>query len=114
GTPPFPGWCPATRQTLATALGSHAIPNRHGLPPHRYLEIATWGQLDDATRRYVTSAGWDQFLIRPTGAGLGLTTLTQAANQFWNQGDRSAALREQCRFGPVSIEVYYLSGIEMA
>ncbi|CAM3180331.1 hypothetical protein G4177_10170 [Corallococcus sp. ZKHCc1 1396] len=114
GIGPFLGWCLQTRQVLEQALGNIAIANRDNLPPHRYLLINAWQGLAQETQHYLMGAAWDQFLIRPTGGGLGLTALAAGANPPWNQGNKSAALRAQCQAGGVSIEVYYLSGIEMS
>lgn len=110
----FPGWSPASRLALTTALASNPIANRDDLPPHRYLQFPAFGQLNADGQRYASSAGWIDNLIRPTGAGLGLRNLSPAAQLQWNNGNKSAAFVEQCRAGNVSVEIYYMSGYEMS
>jgi hypothetical protein len=109
----FPGWTAATRQTLSNALANIAIPNRQNLPPHRYLEIDTWGPLNDDEKNYARGAGWADSLVYPTGAGVGLKAMTGAVLTAWNLGNKNQALEEALKQGNVSIEVFYQSGLEM-
>lgn len=109
----FAGWTHETRAELTTALAGEPIPNREKLPPHRYLEIATWKSLPKETQDYVSGAGWVENLRRPRGAGLGLKSLSTIAETDWNAGRKTAAFLETLQKGNVSIEIYYQSGYEM-
>jgi hypothetical protein len=109
----FPGWTVTTRQTLSNALANVAIGNRQNLPPHRYLEISAWAQLNDDEKGYVRGAGWADSLVYPNGAGLGLKAMTGAVLTAWNLGNKNQALEEALKQGNVSIEVFYQSGMEM-
>ncbi len=109
----FPGWTDASVAELSKALSGQDIANRNNLPPHRYLMINAHAGLSDKAQTYVKWANWADNLLRPTGQGLGLKTLTKAAALIWGQEDKGGALLEQCKAGTVHVEVYYRGGYRM-
>lgn len=115
------GWNAASRALLSKALNNQAIPNREGLPPHRYLDFAQAGNPNkDKTAQFLrtTKASWvdPNRLRRPTGAGLGLKQLCKKAQDAWAQNKLNEALAEQFldqQGARVTIEIYHLGGHEM-
>ncbi|MEV5510713.1 hypothetical protein [Streptomyces orinoci] len=107
---------------MSQALNNQAIPNRNGLPPHRYLSFDQAGNPNkDRTAEFLrtTRASWvDQNrLRRPTGAGLGLKELCQKARDAWSRNKLNEALVEQFldpQAARVTIEIYHLDGHEMS
>lgn len=109
---PFQGWTKETRDELTRALGNQEIADRKKLPPHRYLVISSASH-NAETSTYLTGAGWVESMIRPTGAGLGLSALSRDAQSLWAAGNKVGALLTQCCQGNVSIEIYYIAGESM-
>ncbi|WP_432124541.1 hypothetical protein [Streptomyces sp. C10-9-1] len=117
-------WNDRSRKILSRALNSLDIPedhpphNRDGLPPHRYLQwdktqgdaeaIADW--LNGTTAEWVDR----NRLLRPTGKGLGLTSLCEAARTAWGEGQINEALSAQFTVAhSLIIEIYHLGHEEM-
>ena len=109
----FPGWTRESAEELSQALQGQDIANRDNLPPHRYLMFRAHAGLGEKAQTYVTFASWTDNLIRPTGAGLGLKTLTKAAAALWDQDKKDEAFLAQCMAGTVHVEVYYRGGYRM-
>jgi hypothetical protein len=104
------GWSTRSRTELQTALDSGVIASRHGLPPHRYLQINAENPLAVQKAFYINVAGWVDALKRPTCAGLGLRQLCHNAQAAWTAGNKAGALIAQVEHGAVSVEIYHVSG----
>jgi hypothetical protein len=110
----FPGWTPASRQLVTqVGNGSSNLPNRSGLPPHRYLQFPG-GAPTPAQEAFLKPKYWINNLVRPSDPGFGIVALAPAAAISWNAGNRYQALIDQITHGNTSIEVYYIGGKEMS
>lgn len=115
------GWNAASRAVLSRALDNQDIPNRDGLPPHRYLIFQRAGNPDiERTRTFLqqTQDSWvdPNRLRRPTGGGLGLRALNATAQGFWAQNKLHDCLVAQFyrpESATATIEIYHLGGREM-
>jgi hypothetical protein len=105
----YPGWNLLGRLTLTTGLGAAGIGARDNLPPHRYLQFGPIAAGFDPYL-YIQGAGWADNVVRPN---MGLRQLAVGAQGAWNAGDPGRAVFLQAQVGAVSIEVYYLAGVEV-
>lgn len=112
GNPAHAGWTIASRQNLSAAFNA-GVPNRNGLPPHRYLTFGPIANIPPGNPLwlYIVGAGWASQLVRPN---MGLAALAPAATAAWNGGDKDGALLAQAQHGNTSIEIYYIGGYEMS
>ncbi len=106
------GWTPKSYQVLTTALKGQDIGNRDNLPPHRYLQIKGENPLADKKKQYLRAAAWVDQLERPASPGLGLRKLTGGAGKW--PADKAESLIQQVQTGSVSVEIYFLGGVDMA
>lgn len=107
------GWTAASRAVLGNVKANVAIPNRAGLPPHRYLMLGPDNPLTLPLKTYLHGRMWVRDLVRSDDAGFALTALCATARGFWDEGKKVDALMAQIEFGGTSVEIYYLGKNEM-
>jgi hypothetical protein len=107
----YPGWNQLGREALNKALGVVGMPvKRDDLPPHRYLQF---GPIQEGRNPYdyIRGASWACAVTRPN---MGLRLLSPEANSAWMKGDIGGAVFQQALHGQVSVEIYYVGGIQMS
>ncbi len=107
------GWTPLSRGVITQVFANNAIPNRAGLPPHRYLEFGVENPISESRSLYLRSAAWVDQLTRPADLGFGITALSPQALTEWNAGRKAQSIIAQIQHGNVSVEIYYVDGHEM-
>lgn len=95
--------------TEGTARLTPVIAARDNLPPHRYLQFGPIAAGFDPYS-YIQGAGWADNVVRPN---MGLRQLAPLALAAWNAGNPGQAVFLQAQNGAVSVEVYYLAGVEV-
>ncbi|MBN1205580.1 MAG: hypothetical protein JXB05_11740 [Myxococcaceae bacterium] len=107
------GWTAPSRGVIQNVFANIAIPNRGGLPPHRYLQFGVENPIDPSRALYLRSAEWVDQLIRPADPGFAISALSVAAQAHWAAGSKAESIIAQIQHGNVSVEIYYVDGHEM-
>ncbi len=117
------GWNAASRAQLDRVLNMQEIPNRDGLPPHRYLTFQYAGNNNpDQTAKFLQGTSNNSWvdanrLLRPSSMvnNNQLTAINAKAKDFWAKGKLHDCLVAQFQEShSVVIEIYHLDGKEMS
>ncbi|WP_394180081.1 hypothetical protein [Marinomonas posidonica] len=106
------GWNGASRAQLVQAMGG-GIPNRTGLPPHKYLDFGV-GQIGPKGQLYLfenyQSNGWIRRILRPE---MGLKTLSNNAQTQWMLDRLRESFINQIKDNGATLEIYYFNNGEI-